>query len=499
MITARSLEGGVELAWLLAGLVSAPRIAVRGLSLDSRQLQPGDAFVALGGHSTHGLDHVAEAVARGALAILWDPTEGRELPPLPPAVTPVSVPGLRPELGDLADRFYGEPSSALEVAGITGTNGKTTCAWLLAQCAGSAGAYLGTLGCGRPPSVSPAAHTTPDVLAIHRALRALADGGARHAAVEVSSHALDQGRIAGVRVRLAAFTNLTRDHLDYHGTMAAYGAAKERLFHCRGLAHAVVNTDDPFGRELASRLPSAVALTAVQAVGAPPASARFVRATAIACRPDGLEIEGQSHAGAFRLRSPLIGAFNAENLLLVLGLALASGLPLAAALATLAVATPPPGRMEAFRAGGRGPMLVVDYAHTPDALAKVLAALRAHASGRLWCVFGCGGERDPGKRPLMAAAAEAGADCIVITDDNPRGEDPERIVAMIRAGFSGRVPVHVERDRAVAIEGAAQQARSGDLVLIAGKGHEDYQIYGSERRAFSDRERARALTAGAAA
>jgi UDP-N-acetylmuramoyl-L-alanyl-D-glutamate--2,6-diaminopimelate ligase len=486
-------DGGVELAWLLAGLVAAPRIAVRDLALDSRQVQPGDAFVAVAGRTTHGIEHVAEAVARGASAILWDPTEGRELPSLPPAVTAVPVPGLRPELGDVADRFYGEPSNDADIAGITGTNGKTTCAWLYALCRGAHGAYLGTLGQGQPPALTPTSHTTMDVVSVHRAVRRLVDAGARQVAMEISSHALDQGRVDGLRVPLAAFTNLTRDHLDYHGTMAAYGAAKERLFACRGVEHAVINVGDDFGRELAARLPPGIELTAVRARGPVPAAGRYVVATEVECHAAGLVLGGATHAGPFRLRSPLVGAFNAENLLLVLGLLLAADVPLAEALELLAGATPPPGRMEAFELGARGPTLVVDYAHTPDALAKVLGALRAHTTGSLWCVFGCGGERDGGKRPLMAAAAEASADRIVVTDDNPRGEDPDRIVAMITAALSGRVPAHIERDREAAIRGAAAAARPGDVILVAGKGHEDYQIYGSERRAYSDRGVARAL------
>ncbi|MBS0395926.1 MAG: UDP-N-acetylmuramoyl-L-alanyl-D-glutamate--2,6-diaminopimelate ligase [Proteobacteria bacterium] len=487
------VHDGVELAWLLAGLVSAPRLAVRDLRLDSREVQPGDAFVALAGRSTHGLDHAADAVARGAIAVLWDPTEGRSLPPLPPSVVEVSVPGLRPELGDVADRFYGEPSCDAEVAGITGTNGKTTCAWLYAVCRGADGAYMGTLGQGRPPAVEPTSHTTVDVVAAHRTLRALVDAGARHIAMEVSSHALDQERVAGVRLPLGAFTNLTRDHLDYHGTMAAYGAAKERLFRARGAEHAVVNVGDPYGRELAGRLPPGVELTAVAAQGAPPAAGRHVYATTVECSGAGLELRGATHAGPFHLRSRLIGAFNAENLVVVLGLLLAAGVPLGEAEEALAGAGAPPGRLETFELGRGGPTLVVDYAHSPDALAKALAALRPHARGTLWCVFGCGGDRDTGKRPLMAAAAEAGADRLVITDDNPRTEDPERIVAMITAALAGRVPAHVERDRAAAIRGAAAAARPGDVILVAGKGHEDYQIYGRERRAYSDRDVARAL------
>jgi UDP-N-acetylmuramoyl-L-alanyl-D-glutamate--2,6-diaminopimelate ligase len=496
-MSAAPAHDGVELAWLLAGLVAAPRVVVRDLTLDSRAVQPGDAFVALAGRTTHGLDHVAEAVARGASAVIWDPTEGRELPALPPAVTAVSVPGLKPELGDVADRFYGEPSAEAEVAGITGTNGKTTCAWLYAVCRGVDGGYLGTLGQGRPPALAATSHTTMDAVSVHRALRALVDAGATRIAMEVSSHALDQDRVAGVRMPLGAFTNLTRDHLDYHGTMAAYGAAKERLFHSRGLAHAVVNVGDGFGRELAARLPRGVELTRVEIGAAPPTGGRYVVASRVDCQAFGLELEGASHAGPFRLRSPLLGAFNAENLLVVLGLLLAAGVPLTAALEALAAARPPPGRLETFELGAGGPTLVVDYAHSPDSLAKALAVLRAHTRGSLWCVFGCGGDRDTGKRPLMAAAAEAGADRLVVTDDNPRTEDPDRIVAMITAALSGRVPAHVERDREAAIRGAAAAARPGDVILVAGKGHEDYQVYGTERRAYSDRAVARALVGGA--
>jgi UDP-N-acetylmuramoyl-L-alanyl-D-glutamate--2,6-diaminopimelate ligase len=496
-MNAAPAHDGVELAWLLAGLVAAPRVVVRDLTLDSRAVQPGDAFVALAGRSTHGLDHVAEAVARGASAVIWDPTEGRDLPSLPPAVTAVSVPGLKPELGDVADRFYGEPSAEAEVAGITGTNGKTTCAWLYAVCRGAAGGYLGTLGQGRPPELTATSHTTMDAVSVHRALRALVDAGATHIAMEVSSHALDQDRVAGVRMPLGAFTNLTRDHLDYHGTMAAYGAAKERLFQSRGVAHAVINVGDGFGRQLAARLAPGVELTRVEVGAAPPATGRYVVASRVDCHETGLELDGATHAGPFRMRSPLLGAFNAENLLVVLGLLLAADVPLAAALEALAAARPPPGRLETFELGARGPTLVVDYAHSPDSLAKALAVLRAHTRGSLWCVFGCGGDRDTGKRPLMAAAAEAGADRLVITDDNPRSEDPDRIVAMITAALTGRVPAHVERDREAAIRGAAAAARPGDVILVAGKGHEDYQLYGSERRAYSDRDVARALAGGA--
>jgi UDP-N-acetylmuramoyl-L-alanyl-D-glutamate--2,6-diaminopimelate ligase len=487
----------VDLAWLLGGRAGVPSVAVRDLTLDSRAVRAGDAFVALRGLKGHGLDHAAEATTRGAVVVLFDPAEGRDAPALAPGAIAVQVPGLRAQLGDLADRFYGSPSTRVEVAGVTGTNGKTTCAWLLAQAWGSQGAYVGTLGAGRTGAVVAGTHTTPDVISVHRLLRDLHDAGVRRVAMEVSSHALDQQRVAAVRMPVAGFTNLTRDHLDYHGTMQSYGAAKERLFACRGVAHAVVNVGDAYGRELAGRLPSGVRLTVAHAGDVTVSADRWVVARSVRCVPHGLELDGDTHEGPFALRSPLIGAFNAENLVVVLGMLLAGGMPLAAAIDALHVATAPPGRMESFVLP-TGIVLVVDYAHTPDALDKSLAALRAHGVGKIWCVFGCGGERDAGKRPQMAAVAESRSDAIVVTDDNPRGEDADRIVAQIRAGFTGRVPVQVERDRAAAIRLAARAARAGDVVLVAGKGHEDYQIVGTERRPYSDRDEARRLQEAAA-
>jgi UDP-N-acetylmuramoyl-L-alanyl-D-glutamate--2,6-diaminopimelate ligase len=479
----------VELGAVNARLASGAAVSVTDVRHDSRRVEPGDLFVARPGTKLDGARFAADAVARGAIALL-----AAEETPLPELGVPVvRVRDVRLALALAAEAVHGHPTRRLGVAGITGTNGKTTCAWLYAVSHGGDGAYMGTLGTGRPPALEATRHTTLDAVSVHRTLRALVDAGARHVAMEVSSHALDQGRVAGVRLPLAAFTNLTRDHLDYHGTMAAYGAAKARLFQSRAVKHAVINVGDAYGRRLAP----GIELTRVAAAGTPPSGGRFVVATRTECRATGLELAGVTHAGPFHLRSPLLGAFNAENLLVVLGLLLAADRPLAEALAALGAAPPPPGRMETFELGARGPTLVVDYAHSPDALAKVLAALRAHTNGALWCVFGCGGDRDAGKRPLMAAAAEAGADRLVITDDNPRTEDPERIVAMITAALSGRVPAHIERDRAAAIRGAAAQARPGDVILVAGKGHEDYQIYGTEQRAYSDRAVARSLAEGA--
>ena len=479
---------------LLAGVAPAPPVDVAGLTLDSRAVAPGDAFVALKGGRGHGLDHAGEAAARGARVILWDPEEGSPPGAAAAGVPFVAVRELRDRLGGIADRFYGMPSSRLTVAGVTGTNGKTTCAWLLASAVdrlARRGAYLGTLGAGFPPEVKRGALTTPDVISLHRQLRALADAGATHVAMEVSSHALDQRRIEGVRMRVAAFCNLTRDHLDYHGTMERYAEAKARLFRLPGLEHAVINVGDPVGARFAAALAPGVELTAVAVGGDTPATAQFVHVGRVHAAHGGLELDLRGHFGARRMRSRLIGGFNAENLAVTLGVLLAWQFDADAALAALASCTAPPGRMEAYRLPN-GALGVVDYAHTPDALAKALAAVRSHARGRVLVVFGCGGERDPGKRPLMGETAERFADRVIVTDDNPRGEDADGIVAMILRGIRRPGEVLVERDRARAIDAALAEARAGDAVLVAGKGHEDYQIVGRERRPFSDRDRLRA-------
>jgi UDP-N-acetylmuramoyl-L-alanyl-D-glutamate--2,6-diaminopimelate ligase len=475
---------------LLVGIAAAPPLAIAGLALDSRAVRRGDAFIALRGGSGHGLEHQSKAIAAGACAVLWDPGEGRTPEAVPDRVAQVPVAALRSRLGEIADRFYGSPSSRLAVAGVTGTNGKTTCAWLLASAANGAtrrGAYLGTLGSGFPPELASAALTTPDVVTLHRQLRALSDAGATHVAMEISSHALDQGRIDGVRLRVAAFCNLSRDHLDYHVSIERYAFAKQRLFRTPGLEHAVINTGDPVGARFAEALGAGVTLTSVAVGGERPATQRFIHVTHVDAAADGLSLEVNCHFGRRRLKSRLVGAFNAENLAVTLGMLLAWDVDVDEALAALAVGTAPPGRMEGFRLPN-GALAIVDYAHTPDALAKVLTAVRAHASGRVLVVFGCGGDRDTGKRALMGAAAERLADRVIVTDDNPRGEDPDRIVGMILSGFRSPARALVERDRGLAIGAALAEAGPRDVVLIAGKGHEDYQLVGAERRHWSDRE-----------
>ena len=475
---------------LLAGIAEAPALQVAGMKMDGRSIARGDAFVALQGRQAHGLQFAGQAAARGARAVLWDPGEAAA-PDLPEGVVAVAVPALRSQLGTIADRCYGSPSARLSIAGVTGTNGKTTCAWLLAAAGSRLGArtaYLGTLGAGFPPGLQPASHTTPDALGLHAALAGLESGGAARVAMEVSSHALDQERLAGVRLHIAAFTNLTRDHLDYHGTMQAYAAAKQRLFGLAGVTHAVINVGDAAGLAFATSLPASVALTAVCIGDAPQlAAAERLRLAAVETGDAGLLLTVEGSFGKRRLRSPLVAAFNAENLAVVLGVLLAWGHEPDAAIAALEAAGPPPGRMESFRAAS-GALAVVDYAHTPDALAKVLQAARAHARRRVIVVFGCGGDRDPGKRALMGQVAERSADEVFVTDDNPRHEDPQRIVAMILGGMQAPERATVIRDRGAAIAAALAGAGAGDVVVIAGKGHETEQLVGGTARAFSDRD-----------
>jgi UDP-N-acetylmuramoyl-L-alanyl-D-glutamate--2,6-diaminopimelate ligase len=454
------------------------RLVVTDLTLDSRAVRPGAAFVALRGGRDHGLKHAQQAFGNGAVIVLYDPSETADEPP----ERSLGVPNLKARLGALAHAFYASVA-AQTLIGVTGTNGKTTVAYLLAQVLSQPQrpcAYVGTLGYGVPPAITTHGWTTPDTLTLHRELEQL---GAPRVAMEVSSHALNQERIAGLEFHTAVFTNLTRDHLDEHGDLASYGAAKRKLFTIPGLKAAVLNADDAFASTIAAALAPGCHLirTSVRS-SAVELAARLERSGL-----GGVELAVSGKYGAARFASKLIGAFNAENLLSALGALLAQGMPLASACAALAAAKPAPGRMEVLGGPPNRPWVVVDYAHTPDALHRVLTTLEDAATGELWCVFGCGGDRDRGKRPMMGAVAADLADRIVLTDDNPRSEDPARIVAEIRAGMHDHPRVSVIHDRRAAIAAAIERARVGDVVLVAGKGHEAEQLVGSERRAFSDR------------
>ncbi len=493
MTDAAPIPATRPLAELVRGLLEAPPdIAVSEVTLDSREAAPGALFLACRGRTRHGLEFAGEAVARGARVVLFEPI-GDDPSPAPhfgEAVFVAAVPQLARQAGVIAARFFEHPSHSLAVVGITGTNGKTTCAWLLAQAltrCGRPAAYMGTLGFGLPGALEDTQHTTADAVSLHRQLARLRGLGARWVGMEVSSHALDQDRIAGVRFHTAAFTNLSRDHLDYHGTMSAYGRAKARLFELE-LASRVINIDDAFGAQLAARAPAQTLIVTTRsgAGPSPPPGARLVRACHVRPASPGLRMRIESSWGEGELAVPLIGEFNADNALTVLAILLGAQVPLAAALAALSGCQGAPGRMEAFGGEGGRPLAIVDYAHTPDALEKALRNARLHCSGRLRVVFGCGGDRDAGKRPMMGRIAAELADEVIVTDDNPRTEPPGRITADILSGIEPSARIRIEHDRRAAIRLALAHCAPGDVVLVAGKGHEAYQIYGRERRPFRD-------------
>lgn len=475
----------VSLIRLLEGLcTAAPDVTVTGLALDSRRVVPGDLFLAAQGvGGRHGLEYLEQAIASGAAAVAWEPTPGVTAPQLD--VPDVPVPQLARRIGEIASRFHGRPADGLFTVGVTGTDGKTSTAWLVAQALEQLGRpclYLGTLGAGRLGALEPGTHTTPDAVSLQAQLAQARDQGLRAVAMEVSSHALDQDRVAGMRFDAAVLTNLTRDHLDYHGSEAAYAEAKSRLFqqYCRGVS--VLNRDDSWGRRWAPTLSNTLlyGLDGDTAV-----SGQSLTGRRLELRSEGISFQLGDGEREVVLRSPLLGRFNAYNLLAAAAAALrVGGIPMDDVAQALAAAKTVPGRMEGFRSKGGGPLVIVDYAHTPNALASVLRAAREHCRGRLSLVFGCGGDRDRGKRPLMGATARELADQVIVTDDNPRSENPTDIVAEILGGRSSTV-IH---DRALAIRSAIDAATDGDVVVIAGKGHETTQTYGAEARPFSDRD-----------
>ncbi len=489
-MTAAARSPDMSLCGLLAGFAAvdaANDCHVSGLALDSRRVQAGDLFFACRGSRSHGNAFVADAIRAGAVAVAVEAGDAAAVADA--GVPVVAVDQLAEKVGPIAARFFGDPSTHLKMIGVTGTNGKTSCSQFLAQALHSNAApcgVIGTIGSGLCGDLLPSSHTTPDAIALQALLARMHDLGARHVVMEVSSHGLEQKRVSGVAFDVALLTNLSRDHLDYHGDMAAYALAKRRLFESPGLRWAVLNLDDALGRVLFDTLPASLPRIGYTLAGAPTVG-QVVQGVALNLHGGGLEMMVRSPWGEGRLQSTLLGRFNAANLLGTLAALLALEVPLDVALARLAAVQAPAGRMERF-GGDDQPLVVVDYAHTPDALEQVLETLREHCRGTLWCVFGCGGDRDRGKRPQMAEVAERIADRVVVTDDNPRHEDPARITADILAGMARPSDHCVERDRAAAITGAIAEAGAGDVVLVAGKGHEDYQIIGDERRHFSDRE-----------
>jgi UDP-N-acetylmuramoyl-L-alanyl-D-glutamate--2,6-diaminopimelate ligase len=482
------------LADLLSGfadndMMNAARdIVVRGLTLDSRSVREGDAFFALQGGTKHGIEFVPMAIQRGAAAVVAERVHGEAFDPRLPSPDSrfplIEIDNLRDRTSEIAARFFDRPSDSLRIVGVTGTNGKTSIVQLLAGALQNLGAHpatIGTLGVGFVGAIREGERTTPDAISVQALLADFRDAGASHVAMEVSSHAVSQGRVNAVTFEVAAFTNLTRDHLDYHGTMEAYGAAKARLFAWPGLRAAVVNIDDAFGRELAAGLPATVQGLRY---GIDNAAADIV-ATNVRTSGDGIHFHLRTPWGEGEIATSLLGRFNVANLLAVAGCLGALGYGFAQIHDALAEAKPVVGRMNRL-GGGDAPLVVVDYSHTPDALEQALANLRAHCDGKLFCVFGAGGDRDQGKRPQMAAVAEAQADRVIVTDDNPRSENGDFIVAQILEGFVHRDAVTVQRDRAQAIALALREAKAGDIVLIAGKGHEPYQEIAGIKHPFDD-------------
>lgn len=467
-------------------------LRVSGLCLDSRCVIPGDLFFARSGVKHKGSDFIPEASRRGAVAVVVDEqelsveqAEGLDLPV-------IRVAGLNSLIGIVASRFYGEPTREMRVIGITGTNGKTSCAHYLAQALNVCGlkaALIGTVGNGFPGQLREATHTTPDPIRLHAEMARLHAEGAEAVVMEVSSHALDQARVAGVQFDVAAYTNLTHDHLDYHGSMESYAAAKARLFTEYGAPIQVLNADDAEGRRLlgqrcpagGERIGFSVHDTNAQ-----------VYADELEMRSQGLMFELHTPWGETLVASPVLGEFNVSNLLLVAAVLGGMGYETGSIATALAALKPVSGRMEVVNVSG-SPSVIVDYAHTPDALDKALQAARAHLKekGRLWVVFGCGGDRDNAKRAVMGEIAARGADELVLTSDNPRSENPLSILQMIKQGIPAERSAHIDADRAQAIAWTVANASDEDTVLVAGKGHETYQEIDAVRYPFSDQQQVR--------
>lgn len=484
-----------RLANALGGTLHGQDADVRNVTRDSRRVSEGDLFAALPGERRNGADYAEVARAAGAAGILTEAVLDIELPQ-------IVVKDARRAMAHAAHAVHGDPTASLEVVGITGTNGKTTVAYLVDAIVGDKPtALMGTIARRAGGKTTKTHFTTPESDDVAAFMRLAVDSGDERVVMEVSSHGLAMDRVLGVRFAVAAFTNLSQDHLDYHGSMVEYAAAKERLFFEHDPRISVVNVDDAHGATLAARLSGSGAQ--VLRTSAKDAAAEVVAYDA-KFLPHGLEARVQTPAGSALLTSPLVGEHNLENLLTTLGIGTALGRPLQQMLDALSTSGGAPGRLERIE-GLEGVAVLVDYAHTPDALARAIAAVRPVTTGRLIVVFGCGGDRDREKRPQMGQAAAEGADLVVITSDNPRTEEPDAIVDEIEPAVRARKPLNQHLvgdegyarivDRALAIESALKAAQPGDSVLIAGKGHEDYQIIGTERRDFDDREVARDVIA----
>ena len=510
----QSINPNIALSTLLSAyldqqqLAAIENITITGMNLDSRAIQTDMLFVALQGGQTHGLRFAKKAEQLGAAAVIWESSieneTNIELPKL--GIPLIAIEHLSNHLGNIAANYFNHPSRDLNMVGITGTDGKTSVSHFIAQSLNSEFTdtcrVIGTLGIGSPDKLQTATHTTPDVISVHSLLQQQKVSQARSVAMEVSSHALDQGRVNAVNFNTAVLTNLTRDHLDYHHTVEAYAAAKEKLFYWQGLDNIVVNIDDAMGLRLAKDRANSEMRVIAYGLNPPsdlPKGVELILAKQASFDHRGIIANIVTPIGESVLTAPILGRFNLSNLLAVLGVMMSMDYSLDKALAQIKSVMTVAGRMQRIQAPllsastssshqQDSRLLVVDYAHTPGALEQALLALREHTQQRLICVFGCGGNRDTGKRALMAKKAEALADEVIVTDDNPRNEDASKIFRDIKQGFKKLEKVVFEHDRNTAIRLAVKRAQAGDVVLIAGKGHETVQIVGNQKIAFDDRE-----------
>lgn len=477
--------------WLDLDGHSISTLSVTRLVLDSRKISPNDTFIAVVGHTIDGRQFIDSATQAGANLVLAQACEQYLHGSMATVngVLVIYLADLNQHLSQLASRLYRSKTNTL--IGVTGTNGKTTITQLIAQwidLLGEKAAVLGTTGNGFLNHLQPAANTTGNAIEVQETLYQLAQQGARYTALEVSSHGLVQGRVQALKFAVGVFSNLSRDHLDYHGTMEEYAKAKLSLFTAHHCQHAVINADDAVGASWLAQLKAPIAVSLKQQ----PQCAKALWASSVSYSDNGISLTFDGYYGQGELSVPLIGEFNASNLLLAFAAMLTLGFDKQALMTTASQLQPVLGRMELFQAPNRA-KIVVDYAHTPDALEKALLALRVHCQGQLWAIFGCGGDRDKGKRPMMAEIAERCADKVILTDDNPRSEKPADIVQDMVAGLEFASRAHVEHNRYAAVQYALQHADQQDIILLAGKGHEDYQVMAHQTIHYSDRETAQTL------
>ena len=500
MMAAHNTVDIPNLRFLLEGLDTSgnvKNVTINAIRIDSRKVTQGDLFIALEGYLTNGKDYINDAIVNGALAIILD--SNNQALQTDSSIPVYTVPDLKSRLGLLASRFYGNPSENLHITGITGTNGKTSIAYYLAQALADLGdrsvGTIGTLGHGIFGKMKSQINTTPDVITINGLLNEFSLRQISDVVMEVSSHGLEQGRVDNINFDTAVFTNLSRDHLDYHGDITDYGEAKKKLFTNPGLKNAVINTDDLYGEKLAAELSgktNVIRYGISERSNVSNNADTLVSATIKRQEINSLKLGIVSPWGTDDLTVFVSGQFNVYNLLACLGVLCTKGIPFKKAIKALSQVKGVPGRMEFFGTPSSA-KIFVDYSHTPDALQQALATLRQHCKGKLVCVFGCGGDRDKGKRPEMGKVAEQYSDRIILTNDNPRTESPEKIIQDIMSGMSGAPTTEIQIDRTIAIREAIQSSSPDEIILIAGKGHETYQDINSVKLPFSDRQLVRNL------